>query len=66
MSRAIARRRLGLSASRVESILDEGALATRSLLSVLDEIRSMSIRGVMPSTVEEMVDEMAAVAAPKD
>lgn len=62
--RAIARRRLGLSASRVESILDEGALAKRSLLSVLDEIRSLSIRGVMPSTVEEMVDEMAAVAAP--
>jgi hypothetical protein len=62
--RAIARRRLGLSASRVESILDEGALAKRSLLSVLDEIRSMSIRGVMPSTVEEMVDEMAAIAAP--
>ncbi|HEX4754329.1 MAG TPA: hypothetical protein VH661_01080 [Candidatus Dormibacteraeota bacterium] len=62
--RAIARRRLGLSASRVESILDEGALAKRSLLSVLDEIRSLSIRGVMPSTVREMVDEMAAVAAP--
>lgn len=62
--RAIARRRLGLSASRVESILDEGALAKRSLLSVLDEIRSLSIRGVMPSTVEEMVDEMAAIAAP--
>jgi hypothetical protein len=62
--RGIARRRLGLSASRVESILDEGALTKRSLLSVLDEIRSMSIRGVMPSTVEEMVDEMAAIAAP--
>jgi hypothetical protein len=64
--RAISRRRLGLSASRVETILDEGALARRSLLSVLDEIRSMSIRGVMPSTVEEMVDEMATAAAPKD
>ncbi|MEO8898237.1 MAG: hypothetical protein ABI473_06025 [Candidatus Dormibacter sp.] len=62
--RAIARRRLGLSASRVESVLDEGALAKRSLLSVLDEIRVMSIRGVMPSTIEEMVDEMAAIAAP--
>lgn len=60
--RAIARRRLGLSAARVETILDEGALAKRSLLSVLDEIRSMSIRGVMQSTLEEMVDEMAEAA----
>jgi hypothetical protein len=60
--RAIARRRLRLSASRVEAVIDEGALAKRSLASMLDEIRSMSIRGVMPSTVEEMVDEMAAAA----
>ncbi|HEX4579220.1 MAG TPA: hypothetical protein VH498_04375 [Candidatus Dormibacteraeota bacterium] len=60
--RAIARRRLGLSAERVEVVLDEGALAKRSLLSVLDEVRSMSIRGVMQSTLEQMVDEMAEAA----
>jgi hypothetical protein len=61
--RAIARRRLRLSASRVEAVLDEGALAKRSLASMLEEIRGMSIRGVMPSTIEEMVDEMSAAAA---
>jgi hypothetical protein len=64
--RAIARRRLRLSASRVEVVLDEGALANRPLASVLDEIRAMSIRGVMPSTVEEMVDEMATSAQRAD
>ena len=62
--RAIARRRLQLSAPRVEAVLDEGALEARPIEAVLDEIRTMSIRGVMPATVEEMVDEMAeAVAA---
>ena len=58
--RTIAQRRLQLSASRVEAVLDEAALEGRSLESVLEEIRAMSIRGVMPSTVEAMTDEMAA------
>jgi hypothetical protein len=61
--RTIVQRRLQLSASRVEAVLDEGALEQRSLGAVLEEIRAMSIRGVMPATVEEMVDEMAAAAA---
>lgn len=61
--RSIARRRLQLSAPRVESVLDEGAAERRSLGSVLEEIRGMSIRGVMPATVDEMVDEMAAAAS---
>jgi hypothetical protein len=60
--RSIAQRRLQLSASRVEAVLEEGAQQHRSLDSVLQEIRGMSIRGVMPSTVEEMVDEMASAA----
>jgi hypothetical protein len=61
--RSLARRRLQLSAPRVESVLDEGALERRPIESVLDEIRAMSIRGVMPATVEEMVDEMSRVVA---
>jgi hypothetical protein len=61
--RAIAQRRLQLSASRVETVLDEAAREQRTLDSVLEEIRSMSIRGVMPSTVDAMVAEMKIAAA---
>jgi hypothetical protein len=61
--RAIAQRRLQLSATRVEAVLDEASREQRSLPAVLDEIRAMSIRGVMPATVDAMVDEMSAVAA---
>ncbi len=61
--RAIAQRRLQLSASRVETVLDEAAREQRPLDTVLEEIRSMSIRGVMPSTVDAMVAEMKIAAA---
>ena len=61
--RGIAQRRLQLSASRVETVLDEAAREQRALDSVLEEIRSMSIRGVMPSTVDAMVAEMKIAAA---
>jgi hypothetical protein len=61
--RAIARRRLQMSASRVEAILDDAAREQRPLDAVLKEIRTMSIRGVMPSTVDAMVAEMLIVAA---
>ena len=61
--RSIAQRRLQLSASRVETVLDEAAREQRPLDSVLEEIRSMSIRGVMPSTVDAMVAEMKIAAA---
>jgi hypothetical protein len=61
--RAVAQRRLQMSAGRVETVLDEAARERRPLTSVLDEIRVMSIRGVMPATVDAMVDEMTAVAA---
>ena len=60
--RSIAQRRLQLSASRVETILDEAAREQRPVDSVLDEIRAMSIRGVMPSTVDAMVAEMKIAA----
>lgn len=58
--RRIAQRRLQMSASRVEAVLDEGAQEQRPVGPVLDEIRAMSIRGVMPATVADMVDEMIA------
>jgi hypothetical protein len=61
--RSIAQRRLQLSASRVETVLDEAAREQRPLDSVLEEIRAMSIRGVMPSTVDAMVAEMKIAAA---
>ncbi len=61
--RGIAKRRLQLSASRVETVLDEAAREQRPLDSVLEEIRAMSIRGVMPSTVDAMVAEMKIAAA---
>jgi hypothetical protein len=61
--RSIAQRRLQLSASRVETVLDEAARQQRTLDSVLEEIRGMSIRGVMPSTVDAMVAEMKIAAA---
>ncbi len=61
--RGIAKRRLQLSAARVETVLDEAAREQRALDSVLEEIRSMSIRGVMPSTVDAMVAEMKIAAA---
>jgi 4'-phosphopantetheinyl transferase len=61
--RSIAHRRLQLSASRVETVLDEAAREQRTLDSVLEEIRGMSIRGVMPSTVDAMVAEMKIAAA---
>jgi hypothetical protein len=61
--RSIAQRRLQMSASRVEAVLDEAAHEHRSLTSVLEEIRAMSIRGVMPATVDAMVAEMSAAAA---
>ncbi|MGH7722783.1 MAG: hypothetical protein ACRENL_08140 [Candidatus Dormibacteria bacterium] len=61
--RSIAQRRLQLSASRVETILDEAAREQRPLDAVLEEIRAMSIRGVMPSTVDAMVAEMKIAAA---
>ena len=61
--RSIAQRRLQLSASRVESVLEEAAREQRPLDTVLEEIRAMSIRGVMPSTVDAMVAEMKIAAA---
>ncbi|MHB8718903.1 MAG: hypothetical protein ACYDAC_08445 [Candidatus Dormibacteria bacterium] len=60
--REIAQRRLQLSASRVEVALDSAAAQDLPLDRVLDDLRSLSIRGVMQPTIDAMVDEMAEAA----
>lgn len=60
--REIAQRRLQLSASRVEIALESAASQDLPLDRVLDDLRSLSIRGIMQPTIDAMVDEMTAVA----
>ena len=60
--REIAQRRLQLSASRVEVALDSAAAQDLPLDRVLDDLRSLSIRGVMQPTIDAMVDEMTEAA----
>lgn len=59
----IARSRLQRSAGRVEGMLDDAAAQSRPLPDVLAEIRALTIRGVMQSTLDDMVDEMSSTAA---
>lgn len=59
---AIARRRLQRSASRVESALAAAVAQQLPIDRVLEDLRSLSIRGVMPETIGAMVDEMAAAS----
>ncbi len=58
----IARARLQRSASRVEDLLEESAQQNRPVEAVLGDVRSMTIRGVMPSTLEAVSEEMSQVA----
>lgn len=58
----IARARLQRSASRVEALLDDAGSQNRSVTDIVDEIRSLTIRGVMPSTLEAVGEEMMQVA----
>jgi len=58
----IARARLQRSALRVETMLDDAAQQGRPVEAVLAEIRGLTIRGVMQSTLDQVVDEMMAVA----
>ncbi len=61
--KTIARNRLARSAARVESMLDDAAAADKPLDDVLEEIRGLVIRGVMQSTLDEVVDEMRNLAS---
>jgi len=54
----IARQRLQRSAAKVEGILDEVVNQGRPLDAALGDIRGLVIRGVMQSTLDQVVDEM--------
>lgn len=58
----IARKRLGRSAARVEAMLDEASKQGRPMEAVMAEVRGLTIRGVMQTTLDEVVDEMMSVA----
>lgn len=61
--KAIVHNRLQRSAARVEAMLDDASEADRPLDEVLDEIRGLVIRGIMQSTLDELVDEMQSLAS---
>lgn len=61
----IARTRLQRSAARVETVLDTAAQRGQSLDAVFTEIRGLVIRGVMQSTLDQVVSEMGQVAQRK-
>lgn len=58
----MARERLQRSATRVEALLDEASAENRPLPQVLTDIRQLVIRGVMQSTLDQLVDEMMSRA----
>jgi len=58
----VARERLHRSAPRLERLLEDAAEEARPLNAVMADIRQMSIRGVLPSTLAEVADQMQAVA----
>lgn len=59
----VARIRLQRSSSRVEAMVDEAVTQGMPLDVLLDEIRGLVIRGVMQSTLDEVAEEMAALAS---
>jgi hypothetical protein len=59
----VARERLQRSASRVEAMVDEAVARNLPLDGLLVQIRGLVIRGIMQSTLDEVVSDMAAVAA---
>ncbi|MFN2582560.1 MAG: type II toxin-antitoxin system PemK/MazF family toxin [Candidatus Dormibacteria bacterium] len=59
----LVRQRLHSSATRLESILDEGVTGGRSVSWAADAVRTTSIRGVLQSSVDSIADEMEAIAA---
>jgi len=60
----VARLHLQRSSPRVESMVDEAAARGLPLEDLLVEIRGLVIRGVMQSTLDQVADEMAALAGP--
>ena len=58
----LVRTRLRLSSQRVETLLDDAAASHLPIDSVAEQIRRLSIRGVMPSTMEQLADDVLALA----
>ncbi|HYA00226.1 MAG TPA: hypothetical protein VEK76_07720 [Candidatus Binatia bacterium] len=58
----VARLHLQRSSLRVETMVDEAAAQGLSLDQLLTEVRSLVIRGVMQSTLDQVANDMAAVA----
>jgi hypothetical protein len=58
----VARERLQRSASRVEAMVDEAVARNLPLDGLLIQIRGLVIRGIMQSTLDEVVADMVAVA----
>ena len=59
----VARARLQRSSSRVESMVDDAVAQRVSLGILVDEVRGLVIRGVTSSTLDQLADGMAALAA---
>jgi len=51
----------GLSASRLDAVIDEAVEEGRSIEWLADAVRSTSIRGVLPSRIEAIAAEMLAL-----
>ncbi len=60
----VARNHLQRSSPRIETMIDEAVARDLPLRSFLAEVRGLVIRGVMQSTLDDMADEMAALASP--
>jgi hypothetical protein len=58
----VARERLQRSSPRVEAMIDEAVARNLPLDGLLVQIRGLVIRGIMQSTLDEVVADMAAVA----
>jgi hypothetical protein len=54
------RNRLELSAPRLEEAIDRAAARNASFAALAEEVRNTSIRGVMPSTLDQLADEIIA------
>jgi len=62
----IARSRLQRSSDRVEILLEDAAVQGRSLEWVANEVRRMSIRGVLPETLDELANALLAAGTRND
>jgi hypothetical protein len=62
----LARSRLQLSSRTVEVLLEDAASSQSTLEEVARDVRTMSIRGVMRPTLEQLADEMLELSSRSD